>query len=158
MRKKVISNQEKKTRDELISGKSFGRAAVIAMSLALCTVTGLTLTACGSSSDAKGPGGMRPGIASGGAAGFDGEDGERPNFADGEKPDGAPDGEMPQPPDGERPDFANGERPEGAPEGEPPDGERPDFADGERPEGAPDGGPSGGEMPDRPNGEDTEEA
>ena len=153
MRKKVISNQENKTRDELISGKSFGRAAVIAMSLALCTVTSLTLTACGSSSDAKGPGGMRPGIASGGAAGFDGEDGagngERPDFKD---------GEMPQPPDGERPDFANGERPEGAPEGEPPDGERPDFADGERPEGAPDGGPSGGEMPDRPNGEDAEEA
>ena len=82
-----------------------------------------------------------------GEGGGFGQHGGRPNFKNGEKPEGAPNfgnGERPK----GAPDLGNGERPEGAPDlgnGERPEG-APDLGNGERPEGAPDLG--NGERPE----------
>ena len=142
MRKKVNMDKNVEMRDGKTGGKNFGRAFTIAMALSLCMMTGLTLTACGN--DDQRPQGPPPGVASGGAAGFDGKNGPPEGWAPGEKPEGMPEdwepGDKPeglpdnfQPPEGWEP----GERPEGAPEDfQPPEGWEP----GERPEGAPDSG------------------
>ena len=125
-----------------------------ALSLSLALMVMMSATACGSSENEAGGTMGRVTTISSDSLTVDAFSGGMP-FPNGEKPEGAPDGDFQPPADGEKPegfpdgDFqppADGEKPEGAPDGDfqPP-------ADGEKPEGAPDGDfqpPADGEKPE----------